>query len=286
LIFIVFMFAETANAGGAMNISDGRELIGIVTKYNVQGSETLHKVALEHYIGFNEIVDANPHIDPWVPKWGQKAVLPTMWVLPDAPRKAIVINLAEMRLYYYWSLNGRAVVSTYPIGVGVSGFETRLGKYKVLKKIMNPSWVVPAEIRSSEPGLPAVVPPGPDNPLGDRAMVISSNGYLIHGTNAPYGIGRRVSHGCIRLYPDDINELFSITPRGTEVTIVYQPVKVAVRGDDIYIEVHDDYMERGTDVFSEAALILAGRGLTDKVVKSLLDQAVDERLGYPVRISR
>ena len=285
-LVIVLMLAGDAISGGAMPLEKGREMMGLLTVYTVKGTETLHEVALDHRIGYNEIADANPALDPWVPKQGQTAVVPTMWILPAGPRKGIVVNLAEMRLYYFWKLNGRNVVSTYPVGVGVDGSETPLGKYKVIDKFKNPSWLVPKSIRRSEPGLPRIVPPGKDNPLGDYAMLISRRGHLIHGTNAPFGIGRRVSHGCIRLYPGDIRELFTIAPRGVQVQIVYQPVKVAVRGQDVYIEVHKDYMDHKTDTMKEAVAILKKRGLADRVNRKLLKEAVKKQFGYPVKINR
>jgi L,D-transpeptidase ErfK/SrfK len=202
------------------------------------------------------------------------------------PRKGIVVNLAEMRLYYFGRLNGRRVVSTYPIGVGLEGFNTPLGKYSISMKMVRPSWFVPFSIRKENPSLPRIMPPGEDNPLGEYALQLKGTAYFIHGTNNPFGIGRRVSHGCIRLYPNDIKELFFLVRRGTPVRVIYQPVKVAYQGGEVFIEVHKDYQGRAGDLEKKAKTLLRKRGLLGKTDIGLLRKAVDEALGYPVRVTK
>lgn len=154
-----------------------------------------------------EIAAANPGVDPFVPEPGRRIVIPTEWILPDAPiRNGIIVNIAEMRLFLLRAERAR-MVATFPIGVGDEGTETPVGVYSIVEKVKNPAWNVPRSIRVEQPDLPAVVPPGPDNPLGSRALRLSDRTLLIHGTNRPWGIGTRSSHGCIRLYEEDIARL-------------------------------------------------------------------------------
>ncbi|MBU5636867.1 L,D-transpeptidase family protein [Geomonas sp. Red69] len=202
--------------------------------------DSLPEIARAHDIGYNAITGANPALDPFLPDSGSTVLLPTSWLLPDvAAHSGIVINLAEMRLYLF-SERERDRVATYPVGIGDEGWDTPLGTYRVIEKIENPAWHVPASIRAQKPELPAVVPPGPNNPLGTRALRLSIGTVLIHGTDRPFGIGMRVSHGCIHLYPEDILELFKRVPIGTRVVIVNQPVKVALVGGRVLVEVHEN----------------------------------------------
>lgn len=202
--------------------------------------DSLPEIARAHDIGYNAITGANPALDPFLPDLGSTVLLPTRWLLPDlAAHSGIVINLAEMRLYLF-NEREKDRVATYPVGIGDEGWDTPLGTYHVIEKIENPAWHVPASIRAQKPELPAVVPPGPDNPLGNRALRLSIGTVLIHGTDRPFGIGMRVSHGCIHLYPEDILELFRRVPVGTRVVIVNQPVKVALAGGRILVEVHEN----------------------------------------------
>jgi L,D-transpeptidase ErfK/SrfK len=206
--------------------------------------DTLLDIARKFDLGYNDIVNANPGIDPWLPGEGTRVLVPNRFILPDAPRKGIVVNLAEMRLYYYPPAKKgqpRQVI-THPIGVGREGWTTPLGKARITQKRKDPTWTPPESIRKEhlEKGevLPKVVPAGPDNPLGAYAMRLSMPGYLLHGTNRPYGVGLRVSHGCIRLFPEDIEHLFGIVPVNTPVEIIYQPYKAASHQGQLFIEAH------------------------------------------------
>ncbi|MDC9725244.1 MAG: L,D-transpeptidase family protein [Gammaproteobacteria bacterium] len=207
--------------------------------------DTLLDIARRFDIGYNEIVTANPELDPWLPGAGQRVLVPNRFILPDAPHKGIVINLAEMRLYYYpIKKKGQLQqVITHPIGVGREGWTTPLGKTRIIQKKKDPTWTPPASILAEhlEKGdpLPRVVPAGPDNPLGAYAMRLAMPGYLLHGTNRPFGVGMRVSHGCIRLFPEDIEHLFGIVSVNTPVEILYQPYKAALDGEVLYIEAHE-----------------------------------------------
>ena len=208
--------------------------------------DTLLDIARQFDIGYSEIVNANQHLDPWLPGENQRVLVPNKFILPDAPHKGIVINLAEMRLYYYPKIKKgqKQQVITHPIGIGREGWTTPLGKARITQKRKDPTWTPPASILAEhlEKGdpLPKVVPAGPDNPLGAYAMRLSIPGYLLHGTNRPFGVGMRVSHGCIRLFPEDIEQLFGIVSVNTPVEIIYQPYKAALDNDGaLYLEAHE-----------------------------------------------
>lgn len=206
--------------------------------------DTLLDIARRFDLGYREIVDANPNIDPWLPGDNQRVLVPNRFILPDAPKKGIVINLAEMRLYYYPKVQKgqRQQVITHPLGVGREGWTTPLGTTHIIQKKKDPTWTPPASILAEHLAegdpLPDIVPAGPDNPLGAYAMRLAMPGYLLHGTNRPYGVGMRVSHGCIRLFPEDIEHLFGIVPLSTPVEILYQPYKAALHNGQLYMEAH------------------------------------------------
>lgn len=224
--------------------SPSTQLVGQITYVTTSYEDTLLDIARRHGLGYQEVVLANPAVDPWLPGEGTKVLLPTRYLLPATPREGIVINRAEMRLYYYPTRRSRAVteVITYPVGIGRVEWETPLAVTEVTAKVVDPTWYPPASIRAehaeAENPLPAAVPPGPDNPLGRFAMNLGLAGYLIHGSNKSYGIGMRVSHGCIRLYPEDIETLFAGVPIGTPVRIINQPFKTGWAENILYLEVH------------------------------------------------
>ncbi|HYA31531.1 MAG TPA: L,D-transpeptidase family protein [Thermodesulfovibrionales bacterium] len=268
--------------------SYGREytVIGSIESYRVQEKESLIEIARKFDLGYNAIIDANPGLDPFVPGEDAAVVIPRFWILPDVElQKGIVINITEMRLYYFFEQSKEKVVKTFPIGIGDEGFDTPVGSFKVIQKIVDPVWHVPASIRKERPELPTAVPPGPDNPLGSHALRLSLGDVLIHGTNRPFAVGRRVTHGCIRLYPEDIPRLYSMVPNGLKVTIVRQPVKVGVRGGKVYIEVHRDDTQSGLNYLNEAVSLLTKKGLLKAVSTEKLYEAVEEKQGFPVEIS-
>lgn len=207
-------------------------------------SDTLMDIARWLNMGYREIRRANPDVDLWVPGEGTQVLIPSLWVLPDAPRGGIVINRAEKRLYYFHTSDetGERLLTTYPIGIGRQGRETPLGSARVVQKLDNPAWYptqgVIDDYASRGIALPRVIPPGPDNPLGQHAMVLDLPGYLIHGTHRPDGVGMRVSQGCVRLYPEHIRELIHKVPIGTPVHFVEQPVKLGMRDGAVYLEIH------------------------------------------------
>ena len=223
---------------------DGQDVVGALMTIKARDDDTLLDIARRHGLGYEDIVRANPGVDTWLPGAGTDIVLPMRYVLPPGPRQGVVLNLAEYRLYYYPPpSDGEApVVMTFPISIGRMDWATPLGRTSVVAKVRNPSWYPPDSIRAehAEQGdpLPRIVPPGPDNPLGDRAMRLGIPGYLIHGTNRPAGVGMRVTHGCIRMFPEDIRFLFEKLPVNTRVQIINEPVKVGWDGDLLVVEVH------------------------------------------------
>jgi|GEM_PF-73023 len=218
------------------------DLVGELYVVTATTEDTLFDIARRHDLGIGEIEAANPTVDRWLPRQGTKVVLPNRYVLPDTPREGIVLNLASMRLFYYpkRTEGGSPVVITHPVGIGRQGWETPKGLAKITQKRPNPTWTPPQSIRAEHAAagdpLPAVVPAGPDNPLGNYAMRLSMPGYLLHGTNKPDGVGMRVSHGCVRLYPEDIEALFKKTAVGTPVRIIDQPYLAGWDQGTLYFE--------------------------------------------------
>lgn len=284
LIFFALLFSS-AYAGAYSYHRDNSTVIGFAKIYTVNGNESLIEIARKFGLGYNEIVSANPVLDPFLPGSNARVVIPTTWVLPDASfYQGIVVNLSEMRLYYFFQQNERNLVRTFPVGIGRVGVDTPVGSFRITGKYVRPSWNVPESIRQSRPYLPRVVPPGPDNPLGSHSLRLSGSAYLIHGTNRPWSIGRMVTSGCIRLYPEDIPKLFQIVPVGTDVLIVRQPVKVGVRGGRVYIEVHeDDALD--IDYFNEATRLLKNRNLLGQINTERLYYAIRQKNGMPIKIS-
>lgn len=223
------------------------DVIGQFAVMSVQQGDTLADVARHFDLGHEELAAANPDVDVWLPDPEQEVLLPLKFLLPDAPRQGMVLNLASMRLFYF-PPESPDTVMTYPVGIGRQGWATPKGDMHVIEKMNNPPWTVPASIRreharKGDP-LPAVVPPGPDNPLGEHAIRLSRPSYLIHGTNKPYGVGMRISHGCIRLYPENMSALFPILDIGTSVNIVDQPYLLGWRDGILYLEAHKPLAEK------------------------------------------
>ena len=208
-------------------------------------------IARRHNQGYNDIKSANPAVDLLLPGEDTPVLIPSLYILPETPRQGLIINLAELRLYFFPPVApGEAPqVVTYPIGIGKRDHPTPRGALRAVNKLTKPTWYVPASIRDARrlenPDYPAAIPPGPDNPLGEFALLLSRKRYLLHGTNKPDGIGMHVSNGCIRLYPEHIAELFKNLPLQTPVQIVSQPYKVGWRDDTLYLEVHPDHYRKG-----------------------------------------
>lgn len=261
------------------------EVVGEVRTVQVAQGESLVELARRFDLGFSELSAANPGLDPFVPGEGASVLVPTSWIVPDLEPGEILVNLSELRLYLLAGGGREPRPVTFPIGIGHEGKPTPLGTFRVTSKERDPAWRVPASVRRERPEVPAVVPPGPDNPLGTHALRLSRREILIHGTNRPFGIGRRVSHGCIRLYPEDIPELYRLAPVGTAVRVVRWPVKAATVRGRVHVEVHDD-PAAGVDLLGEARAVLRRRGLLDLVDPEKLRASVRARSGVPVDVGR
>lgn len=220
---------------GHFRLPENGDIVGEYYTITVEDQEeTLIDIARRHNIGFEEIRMANPDVSLWVPGKGTDVVIPTRYILPPAPREGVVINLSELRLYYYPADNP-GIVETYPVSVGRDGFATPVGITRTTIKVKDPAWAPPASMRREaaargEPA-PAIVPPGPDNPLGRHAILLDMPSYLIHGTNRPDGVGMRASRGCIRMYPEDIESLYERLPSGTKVNLMDAPFKAGWADD-------------------------------------------------------
>lgn len=224
--------------------SPGQTVIGEPQVVFATDNDTLSDLARAYGLGYDEIIVANPDVDPWLPGAGTAILLPTQYVLPNVERKGVILNIATKRLFYFPDVTEGEPqeVRTYPIGIGRIGWETPLGETTVVSKARDPHWWVPASVREEHAAegnpLPRVVPPGPDNPLGNRVLKLDMPGYLIHGTNMPYGVGMRVSHGCVRLYPENIEVLYELVAVGERVTIINEPYQFGERDGSLYFEAH------------------------------------------------
>ncbi len=246
LLAALLLAAFTARAAEYLLPKNGDNVIGSNSTAIAAHEDTLFDIARRNGVGYEEIVSANPGVDPWLPGDGTEILIPSRYILPDAPRSGIVVNLPEHRLYYYppAKKDEAAVVRTYPVSVGKMDWKTPIGVTRVVSKQVKPNWYPPASVlkEHEERGdpLPKVVPAGPDNPLGEYAMRLGIPGgaYLIHGTNNPAGVGMQVTHGCMRLYPEDIAELFPLVPVNTRVALIDQTNKVGWQRGMLYVERH------------------------------------------------
>lgn len=328
-------------------LAAGQEIIGETQVLFSHYEDTFAAIARVYDLGYEELRVANPTVDKWLPGVDTPVYLPTQTILPDAPRKGIVINVPAMRLFYFETPKGSAekapakktvadaapaqkiaptaepaakaegvtaavtpaaaqkaaepapppmTVTSYPIGIGAEGWATPFGEAKVTGKAKDPVWYPPASVRKEHADrgdpLPSVVKPGPDNPLGRYALTLSLPSYLIHGTNTPAGVGMRSSHGCIRLYPEDIEALFGRIAKGTPVRLVNQPVLAAWQGNNLYLEVHPPLAEEDSDLLADAeraltaALERAGSAAGAAVDHELVARIVKEKRGIPFPVLR
>jgi L,D-transpeptidase ErfK/SrfK len=245
--------------------------------------DTLYDLARQYSLGSEELIRVNPDVDPWLPGAGKVLTIPGRHILPTGPREGIVVNLPEHRLYYYPKPKRHEVpqVVTFPVSIGKMDWHTPLGETAVISKVRNPTWYVPAGVRAEHEAagdpLPPSVPPGPDNPLGNFALRLAAGGgtYLIHGTNNPIAVGLAVTHGCIRMYPEDIETLFGEVPVGTKVRIVNEPVKVAWVDGELLLEAHPPIDDQGQslDVDVDRFADLLRQAVGDSVVAIHWDYA-------------
>lgn len=220
------------------------DVVGYVQKTVIGKEDTMPDVARRFDVGYEEMLLANPGVDPWLPGVGREVVVPTQFVLPAAPHEGLVINVAAMRIFYYppHKKNEPQIVYTHPLGIGRVGWKTPEGTTKIVGREKDPVWVVPKSVRDEHAAdgdiLPDKVPPGPDNPLGQFAFRLGWPSYLLHGTNKPYGVGMRSSHGCMRMYPEDIAVFFDLVPIGTKVTVVNQPYLFGWQDGTLYLQAY------------------------------------------------
>ena len=264
-------------------------LAGSLQHARVARGQTLLDVAREAGVGYQQLQDANPQVDEWVPPAGTDVLIPSRWIIPRSRHKGIVINLPEMRLYLFpeTTAEGEKVeVRTWPIGIGTEETPSPIHSFHIVTKEENPTWVVPASIlKTMDPPRP-VVPPGPDNPLGAYRMRLSYDIYSIHGTDTPWAVGRLGTHGCIRLYPEDIGDLYSDVRVGTTGEIVYQPVKVGEDEGRIFVELHPDIYRRIRDLSRYASDEVRRAGVSARVDAERLRAAVEAKRGIPVDVTR
>lgn len=257
-------------------------VIGLLGEYTIKEKDTFLDVARDNDLGFNELEALYPKIDPWIPPKGMKVLIPSQWILPPTKKFGVVINVPEMRLYYF--LKSLRMVRTYPVGIGDQGWFTPEGTGWIIDKRKNPTWHIPKSLQDKYQL--KIMPPGPENPLGDYWLGLSLPGYGIHGTNFPWAVGRLVTHGCIRLYPEDISKLFPMIALKTPVELIYQPVKVGFKQKRVFLEVHPDIYQKIPNLTQYGIKMIAKMGLNEKVDQDLLVKTLEEKNGVPVDITK
>ncbi|MFA7405557.1 MAG: L,D-transpeptidase family protein [Pelobacteraceae bacterium] len=287
---IVPRYVEENFERNAFSIAKGDDVIGRLRFVTLEKGDTLPDIARHFSLGLNGVSAANPGVDIWAPEGGERITLPLSFILPDAPRKGIVINLAAMRLFQFKGNGESLAVLTYPAGVGTEERPSPRGLMRVERKVYRPTWHVPTSIardhlKKGDP-LPASVPPGPQNPLGEYALYLSAPSYLIHGTNKPASIGLRATNGCIRLYPENVKKLYENTPAKTAVSMVNQPYLLGQSNGVVYLEVHATLENLDSAEFDKIYAKLrshekeSGRTLDWSKVKKVLAEA----RGIPVPV--
>lgn len=280
------------------------DIFGQIQTVSASREETLLDIARRYDIGQEAILLANPDVDRWLPEDGAEVTLPLRFIIPRAERTGMIINLPEMRLYYFHQpgQGQKPRIITHPIGIGRMDWSTPLGKTTVTRKKKDPTWTPPQSLKnealqSGGPPLPDVVLPGPDNPLGRYAIYLGFPGYLIHSTNKPFGVGMRVSHGCIRMYPEDIENFFTTIPAGASVQIVNQPIKLGWLNNLLFIELHppleedqadfSDYTQKVHEVVIEflEKNTQYSADMAIRIDQQALDAAIQARNGMPTLIS-
>lgn len=297
LLIIAAIFFLSPAYALEYTIEKDSDIVGEVQSYTIQKGDTFDEIARKYDLGVLELQEANPTVNRNKKlAVGTKLVIPTSFILPSAPREGIVLNIAELRVYFYPADSDK--VYTYPVGLGQQGWKTPTGKTTIVKKRENPIWIPPDSIRAkyARKGqiLPAYVPAGPNNPLGLYALNLGWTNYRMHGTNAPGSVGLRSSHGCIRMLPEDIERLFNQVEVGTKVNIIHEPFKVGVKDGELYLEAHQPFPEEyytkdeADDDILNAAISL---GKTDpdyddeEVNWSEARKLIKETYGYPVMIT-
>jgi L,D-transpeptidase ErfK/SrfK len=281
MLSLALSLAGPALAQPAADAPRLRPVVGDFRSALVELDDTLLDVAYRERIGFEALVRINPGIDHWIPEPGTIVRLPTRYVLPDVPDEGLVLNVPEMRLYDFRVPEAPEV---FAAAVGDPTDPTPIGEFRIGEKRVDPVWNVPDSIRAEKPELPAQVPPGPENPLGSLWMTLGTTSYGIHGTNVRWSIGRMATHGCVRLYEDDIARLFERTPSGTRIRIVYQPFKWGGDGDGLYLEAHPDLYARMPDRLAAALEVPRALGLLGALSLEDVMSVVEAARGTPERV--
>ncbi len=283
-------------------LEPGQDMVGVVQRTTASKEDTLTDIVRRFNVGYEEIVRANPGVDPWLPGEGKEILVPTQYILPNVERKGIVINVPQMRLFYFPARkNGeKPQVYTYPIGIGKVGWRTPEGVTKIVRRQKDPTWRPTASIikehRENGEELDRVIGPGPDNPLGKYAFYLAWPSYMIHGTNKPAGVGVRSSHGCLRLYPEDIAQLFEMAPIGTQVRVVNEPFVFGWKDDQLYMQALGELEDDPRDWQKARKKLLAsslGKSIQKELKKrgeelqwEVISQLTHAPRGIPVAITR
>jgi L,D-transpeptidase ErfK/SrfK len=292
LALLIVALAQPLMAAGPYNIrlpasSQGVDpqaltLVGAIQHYRIKKGDDLLELARHYGLGYSELGVLYRHWDPFLPPVGAEVTIPTLWIVPDNHGNGIIVNTGELRLYYF--IKNNTQVYTFPIGMGVLDFRTPQGKFRVIGKKVHPAWHIPKALQAKY-GM-AVMPPGGENPMGDYKLTLSWGDYGIHGTAMPLGVGRLVSHGCTRMYPEHIKKLFPMVPVGTSVEYVYEPAKIGFRQGRIYLSVHEDVDFKIRSMLLHVLNLLEQRSLADQVNMRKVMQAVEEQNGLPVDVTR
>jgi L,D-transpeptidase ErfK/SrfK len=292
LVILSVALAQPAMAAGPFSIHfpaspvgldpQAVTVVGSIQHYRIKKGDDLLALARHYGLGYTEIGAMYRQWDPFLPPVGAEVTIPTMWIVPNNRGNQIIVNTGEMRLYYY--IKKDTQVYTFPIGMGVLDYRTPQGKFRVIQKKVNPTWHIPKELQAKY-GM-AAMPPGPDNPLGEYKLTLSWGDYGIHGTAMPWGVGRLVSHGCTRMYPEHIKKLFPMVPVGTSVEYIYEPAKIGFRQGRIYLSVHQDVYMKIPSMILHVLNLLEQRGLADQVNMRKVMQTVEEQYGLPVDITK
>ena len=290
LALVIFSPARPAGAAGPHTIRPPAAAIGVdpqaytvvgsIQHHTTQKGQDLLDIARHYGLGWTEIGSLYRHWDPFLPPPGVNMVIPSMWIVPDSRGRQIIVNTGEMRLYFFKS---PTQVYTFPIGMGVLDFKTPSGNFRIVNKKVNPAWHIPKSLQKKY-GM-TVMPPGEDNPLGEYKLTLSWGDYGIHGTHMPLGVGRLVSHGCTRMYPEHVKQLFPMVNVGANVEYIYEPAKIGFRNGRIFLSVHEDVYFKIRSMLLHVLGMIEQRGLADQVNMTKVLQAVEEQSGMPVDIT-
>jgi L,D-transpeptidase ErfK/SrfK len=256
-------------------------VVGAPKRHVIKKGEDLLGIARHYGLGYNAIGAMHRDWDPFILPAGTDIVIPSMWIVPDPRGRQLIVNTGAMRLYYFPS---SATVYTFPIGMGVLDFKTPAGNFTVIQKKVNPTWHIPKSLQAKY-GM-SEMPPGGDNPLGEYKLTLSWGDYGIHGTHMPWGVGRLVSHGCTRMYPEHIKQLFPLVPMGTSVSYIYEPALIGFRNERIYLSVHEDYYFKIRSMIFHVLGLLESRGVSSRVNMEKVMQTVEEHTGMPIDVTR